>query len=144
MKQENQQTVFKLSSQQAIRKNLNTNDLTQLFARKLFKLPDNASFIEFPCEDDPRGYVELYGSDPDEIHKLENGEHVILYNQLACFFDHLSFIVPSTGAECIVLPEEEGIHIHILDSITNEPIAETTLDSSSKFISYLDEKLFRI
>lgn len=102
-------------------------DMTSNLARRLFHL-EKADFVVFPNPDDPRGFVELYGGNPDTEYSLEtsDGRHVS-YRSLAAFFTHLSFIADKRYAVTIT-PQTEDLTMLVMD------VSDREILDSSQFI----------
>ena len=105
----------------------------QHLAKQLFDLPRRCTFIQVATPLDPRGYLDLYGEDPDEEYQLQNGDRSFRYHTLACFFDHISFIIEG-DIDCILTPEQEGIRLQIIDEGAENPIIEKHIHTREDLI----------
>ena len=103
-------------------------------ARSLFGLPEKCIFTQIAMPLDPRGYLDLYGEDPEQVYKLEKDGNGFSYHALACYFDHISFILEG-DIDCILTPEEEGIKLQILDEGAEDPIIEKHIHKREDLIN---------
>lgn len=106
----------------------------QHLAKQLFDLPSRCTFTQVATPLDPRGYLDLYGDDPDEVYQLQNGDRKFRYRTLACFFDHISFILEG-DIDCILTPEQEGIRLQLIDEGAEDPIIEKRIHTREDFIN---------
>lgn len=112
------------------------NDPIQLLSKKLFGLPEDSVFIQIPCTEDPRCYVDLYGNDLDKEYELTWKQNTIRYATLVCFYSHITFRT-SPNLECVITPEEEGLHIRIFDAITDNLKEDSLVTSREAFLSFI-------
>lgn len=111
-----------------------------VFAGRLLGVPEEAVFQEIPCDEDPRGYILVYGNDPEESYIAIHDSFSFEYTCLACYFDYLSFIIQDT-LDCTVTPEGPGFRVVIFKPGSDEVISETLVESVSAFYSYIDQCL---
>ncbi len=114
------------------------NDLIQVLAKKLFKLDKNCLFTQIHSAQDPRGYLDLYGSDFDKNYILtdQTAKRSIEYKTLTCFFNHISFI--SGNYDCSVIPEEADLNVYITNS-NNNIVTEKTIITEQDFFDFVYE-----
>lgn len=111
------------------------NDPIQLLTKKLFMLHDASLFTQIVSSLDPRGYVDLYGSDFEKEYKLQDGKYSFKYKTLTCFFDHISFI--SGHLDCILFPDQTGINITLCDTNTDQILVTEKFNNCDQFIKLL-------
>ena len=103
-------------------------------AKQLFNLSEDSIFTRIPSPADPRGYLDLYGEDPDEEYQLQNEDKIFRYHTLACFFDHISFILEG-DIDCILTPEQAGIKLQFIDEGAEEPLIEKYIHTREDLIN---------
>lgn len=106
----------------------------QYLAKQLFSLEERSIFTQIATPLDPRGYLDLYGEDPDEEHELQIGNRGFRYHALACFFDHISFILDG-DIDCILTPEKQGIRLQIIDEDSEDPLIEKHIHTQDDLIN---------
>lgn len=109
------------------------NDMKNI-AKSLFDLKEDNSFIQISSPLDPRGYLDLYGEDPEKEYQLGDKEKSFTYHALACFFDHISFILDE-DIDCILTPGEEGIKLMIISEGDAEPSTEKLIKTQDDLIT---------
>ena len=114
----------------------------QVFAGKIFRLPMPMAYTQVPTEDDPRGYVDLYGGDPETVYEISGNEgELIHYRALTCFYSHISIILETAGGDLSVsvVPDQRGIEICIDREDGSNP-EEIKLPPATDFLMFLYEK----
>lgn len=100
-------------------------DMTSNLAGMLFGF-DHATFVQVPTEQDPRGFVELYGGIAEQEYSLQTDTEILTYKTLACFCTHFSFVLKRQRIYAVtVTPSPYGLAMLIMDVHTGE-----ILDSS--------------
>ncbi len=112
----------------------------QYLAKQIFGLPERCEFIQISTPLDPRGYLDLYGEDPEKEYQLGSDEKSFTYHALACFFDHISFILDD-DVDCILTPKEEGIQLMIISDEESAPEIETLIRTQSDLINAVSDFL---
>ena len=74
------------------------------------------------------------GSVQTALAKLEKDGNGFSYHALACYFDHISFILEG-DIDCILTPEEEGIKLQIIDEGAEDPIIEKHIHKREDLIN---------
>lgn len=114
-----------------------------ILAEQLFNLPVKSSFTKFPSPADQRGYLELYGEDPETEYRLDDDENSPVYQALSCFLDHISFILNGTF-DCVITPDKSGIKLLIInsddDSIIRDQIIKSREDLLGAVRSVIDNQ----
>ena len=106
----------------------------QYLAKQLFALAERSVFTQIATPLDPRGYLDLYGEDPEQEYELQISGNGFRYHALACYFDHISFILEG-DIDCILTPEEEGIRLQIIDEGAEDPIIEKHIHKREDLIN---------
>ena len=106
----------------------------QHLAKQLFSLAEKSVFIQIATPLDPRGYLDLYGEDPEQEYELRSDSNGFRYHTLACYFDHISFILEE-DIDCILTPEEEGIRLQIINEGAEDPIIEKHIHKREDLIN---------
>ena len=109
------------------------NDMKNI-AKSLFDLKGSNSFIQISSPLDPRGYLDLYGEDPEKEYQLSDEKESFTYHALACFFDHISFILDE-DIDCILTAGEEGIQLMIISEGDTEPSTENLIKTQDDLIN---------
>ena len=86
------------------------NDPIQQLALSLFEMR-KIIFYKQPCEDDPRGYIDVYGTDPTKK-ILFDERYKYRFSMLAVWFDHIS-VQFSPVCSMTISPEADGLHINV-------------------------------
>ena len=105
----------------------------QYFAKQLFDLPYRCIFTQLASPMDPRGYVDLYGEDTETRYEFSDGQTTITYHALACFFDHISFILEG-DIDCILTPKIDGVELIIVNEDNPEEITEKKIKTRSDLV----------
>ena len=105
----------------------------QYFAKQLFDLPYRCVFTQLASPLDPRGYVDLYGEDTETRYEFSDGQTTITYHALACFFDHISFILEG-DIDCILTPKIDGVELVIVNEDSPEEITEKKIKTRSDLV----------
>ena len=106
----------------------------QHLAKQLFSLPERCEFIQISTPLDPRGYLDLYGEDPEKEYQLGDEKKSFTYHALACFFDHISFIIDE-DIDCILTPKENGIQLIIISEGDAESSIEKLIKTQDDLIA---------
>ena len=106
----------------------------QYLAKQLFGLAERSVFTQIATPLDPRGYLDLYGEDPEQEYELQISGNGFRYHALACYFDHISFILEG-DIDCILTPEEEGIRLQIINEGAEDPIIEKHIHKREDLIN---------
>ena len=109
------------------------NDMKNI-AKSLFDLKEDNSFIQISSPLDPRGYLDLYGEDPEKEYQLGDEKKSFTYHALACFFDHISFIIDE-DIDCILTPKENGIQLIIISEGDAESSIEKLIKTQDDLIA---------
>ena len=109
-------------------------------ARKLFGLPEKCIFTQIATPLDPRGYLDLYGEDPELEYELVSKNCGFKYHGLACYCDHISFILEG-DIDCLLTPEQEGIRLQIVDEGAEEPLVEKHIHTRDDLITVITNYL---
>ena len=112
----------------------------QYFAKQLFDLPLRCIFTQLASPLDPRGYVDLYGEDPETRYVFGDGQKTITYHALACFFDHISFILDG-DIDCILTPNVDGVELVIINEDEPEEIIEKKIKTRSDLVKAISSYL---
>ena len=113
------------------------NDMKNI-AKSLFDLKGSNSFIHISSPLDPRGYLDLYGEDPEKEYQLGDEEKSFTYHALACFFDHISFIIDE-DIDCILTPREEGITLMIISDEESASGIETLIRTQGDLLNAVSD-----
>ena len=105
-------------------------------ARKLFGLPEKCIFTQIATPLDPRGYLDLYGEDPEQEYELICKNCGFKYHALACYCDHISFVLEG-DIDCLLTPEEQGIRLQIVDEGTENPLVEKHIHTRDDLITVI-------
>lgn len=108
----------------------------QYLAKQLFGLAERSVFTQIATPLDPRGYLDLYGEDPEQEHELGTDRQGFRYHTLACYFDHISFILEG-DIDCILTPEQEGILLQIVDEGAENPLVEKHIHTRDDLINVI-------
>lgn len=109
-------------------------------ATKLFGLPEKCIFTQVATPDDPRGYLDLYGEDPELEYDLGNDSQGFRYHALACYFDHISFSLED-DIECNLIPEGKGIRLQIVDEGAEDSFIEKHIHTRDDLINVITNYL---
>ena len=109
-------------------------------ARSLFGLPEKCIFTQIAMPLDPRGYLDLYGEDPEQVYKLEKDGNGFSYHALACYFDHISFSLED-DIECNLIPEGKGIRLQIVDEGAEDSFIEKHIHTRDDLINVITNYL---
>lgn len=107
-------------------------------AKKLFELDENAKFYQVPCEEDPRGFVEVYGSTPGEVFSFAGCD----YTNLCAFYTHLSFSIPGRY-DAIVEPGRVSIKVTFYDK-QNKPGTMMSLPTDEFGPRYFKDLMYEL
>ncbi len=108
----------------------------QYLAKQLFGLAERSLFTQVATPLDPRGYLDLYGEDPEQEYQLQADSLEFRYHALACYFDHISFILEG-DIDCILTPEQEGIRLQIIDEGAEDPLIEKYIHTREDLIKVI-------
>lgn len=126
--------VFHPGSQQnPINKSTVNHEVVQYFTKQLFDLSYRCVFTQLASPLDPRGYVDLYGEDTETRYEFSDGQTTITYHALACFFDHISFILEG-DIDCILTPKIDGVELVIINEDNPEVITEKKIKTRSDLV----------
>lgn len=106
--------------------------MIKVLASKILNLYDDATYTEFPCIDDPRGFAELYGN-PDEVYSALFEIDEIPFKSLIIFWDHMTFIVPDYF-EVIIEPDISWINIKLIRVEDESLISDINIENNVELI----------
>lgn len=93
-------------------------------AQKIFYLPDTSNFMIVDTDNDPRGFIEVYGENIEDVHVLPGSYGDLNYRFLSCFWDYLS--VEFVGYFTLSITAEDSGEYRI-DFISDYPIPSRTV-----------------
>lgn len=80
--------------------------------KRLFNFSDPVSFKEVPTDEDPRGYIEVYGDELDGIHSITGAYGEVFFRALSTYWDH--FTVEINNKYLLeVYPERIGLRVDV-------------------------------
>lgn len=101
---------------------------------EIFNLSQNIPITKIPCAEDPRGYVELLGSDLDREYHW--GQQRLIISGVVEFETHISFTL-NRAYNVILSTSETGLDCMVIKTDSDEIIEESSFKNCQSMYTHL-------